>query len=109
MGDLGQDQNIYLITKTENFSDEDWNQLENTKDNDLRKIYNLIEKKLHERHEGLSQQDEVAALKNIYQTITERVLFCRIIIHETIDPNEVFERLNDGGEELSTFDLLRNI
>lgn len=100
---------IYLVTKSKDFSDKDWRDLDKSTDgNDVREIVKIIDKCLLGRHDGLSSEQEIENLLELHKSLNDRVLFCVITIHETLDPNEVFERLNDAGEPLSNFDLLRN-
>jgi len=107
--ELNDDNKIFLVTDAEGFNERRWEELDtNTANHDLRKITKVIDQCLSERHGGLSQEQEIASLKNLYESITERVLFCVITLDPSLDPNEVFERLNDAGEPLSNYDLLRN-
>ena len=107
--DLNDDNKIFLVTDAANFNETDWEELDkNTERHDLRGIESVIENCLIDRHDGLSTEQEIAALSELHEAIKDRVLFCIIVLDASLDPNEVFERLNDAGEPLSNFDLLRN-
>jgi hypothetical protein len=100
---------IYLVTKSKDFSPQDWRDLDtSTNGNDVREIVKIIDKCLLGRHDGLSSEQEIKNLLELHKSLNDRVLFCVITIHATLDPNEVFERLNNAGIKLTNFDLLRN-
>lgn len=48
------------------------------------------------------------ALKNFVDTIADKIEFVQINLADHHDPNEVFNRLNKGGQPLEVIDLIRN-
>jgi len=52
--------------------------------------------------------EECAWLNRLLEIITDRLEFIEVILADRHDPNQVFDRLNVQGQELTVLDLVRN-
>ena len=79
------------------------------RNNSLLKVYKAISEKIDSWISDIEDpESRLSDLDNLWSCVTKGTYFARIILGDDLDPNEVFDRLNDIGIKLTNHELLRN-
>lgn len=79
----------------------------------MTQAYDLIKKKVWSRTEPVELEDDnesfiLGALAGVMASVLDNLEFVEILLGDELDPNEVFDRLNEKGKRLGIVDLVRN-